>query len=387
MHSIAIVLDKEFRDARRDKRSVMSAFLFPVLAPVMVYFMLTAIIELRTNAEKITLPVQGGEHAPGLMQWLEEKDIRTEKFTGDAREVVKAKQEEAIIIIPDNYQQRLSELRSIEIEVVSDGSRTDSLPTVSRIHGLLREYNREMASLRLIARGVSPEVMRVLVDRTIDVASKQQRTAAALNFIPLYIILAAFVAGMGIAVDSTAGERERKTLEPLLINPVERYHIVMGKWIASSLFSALGMVMTLLLCVAAMLQVPLDQIGLQLNITTLQVLLMAIATLPLAFLATSMQLLLGIFAKSFKDAQSYIGFLTLLPVLPSIYMMFNPMATKEWMFAVPMLGQHLLLVDVLGGKEVPLVGYVYSAVSCLILGMGLVLITARFFQKESIISG
>jgi sodium transport system permease protein len=99
-----------------------------------------------------------------------------------------------------------------------------------------------------------------------------------------------------------------------------------------------------------------------------------------------MQMLLGIFAKSFKDAQSYIGFLTLLPVIPSLYMMFNPMATREWMFAIPMLGQHLLLVDVLGGKDVPLIGYVYSAVSCLVLGMGLVLITARFFQKESIIS-
>jgi sodium transport system permease protein len=225
-----------------------------------------------------------------------------------------------------------------------------------------------------------------VVGRVTDVASKQQRTAAALNFIPLYIILAAFVAGMGIAVDSTAGERERKTLEPLLINPIKRYHIVMGKWIASSVFSALGMVLTLVLCVAAMLQVPLDQIGLQFNVSLWQIVLMIIATLPLAFLATSMQLLLGIFAKSFKDAQSYIGFLTLLPVVPSVYIMFNPMATREWMFAIPMLGQHLLLVDVLGGKDVPLIGYVYSAVSCLLLGMGLVLITARFFQKESIIS-
>lgn len=386
MHPIAIVLDKEFRDARRDKRSVMSAFLFPVFAPVMVYFMLTAIIELRSNALKITIPIQGGEHAPGLIQWLEEKDVSIEDFTGDARAVVREKDKDVIIIIPDNYQQRLAELRSIEIEVVSDGSRTDSQPTVSRVHELLRGYNQEMASLRLIARGVSPEVMQVVVGRVTDVASKQQRTAAALNFIPLYIILAAFVAGMGIAVDSTAGERERKTLEPLLINPIKRYHIVMGKWIASSVFSALGMVLTLVLCVAAMLQVPLDQIGLQFNVSLWQIVLMIIATLPLAFLATSMQLLLGIFAKSFKDAQSYIGFLTLLPVIPSLYMMFNPMATREWMFAIPMLGQHLLLVDVLGGKDVPLIGYVYSAVSCLLLGMGLVLITARFFQKESIIS-
>ena len=114
---------------------------------------------------------------------------------------------------------------------------------------------------------------------------------------------------------------------------------------------------------------------------------MLLATLPLAFLATSMQLLLGIFAKSFKDAQSYIGLLVLLPMVPSMYMMFSPFATQEWMFAIPMLGQHLLLVDVLGAKEVPLIGYFYSAISCLVLSMALVLITARLFQRESILSG
>ncbi|MFP6806280.1 MAG: ABC transporter permease [Pseudomonadales bacterium] len=387
MHPITVVLGKEIRDARRDKRSVLSAFLFPIFAPVMVYFMLTAIIELRTDAEKITIPIQGGERAPVLIQWLQEKDVKATEFTGDARAVVKDKEEKVVLIIPENYQQRLSELRTVRIEVVSDSSRTDAQPVIARVYQLLREYNGEIASLRLITRGVSPEVMRVIVGENVDVASQQQRTAAALNFIPLYIIMAAFVAGMGIAVDSTAGERERKTLEPLLINPIERHYIVIGKWIAASLFSALGMVMTLILCVMAMLHVPLDQIGLQFSVSPVQVMLMIIATLPLALLATSMQLLLGMFAKSFKDAQSYIGFLILLPVVPSMYMMFNPVAMQDWMFAVPMLGQHLLLVEVLGGKSVPLIAYFYSALSCLVLGMAFVLITARLFKRESIING
>lgn len=387
MHPITVVLGKEIRDARRDKRSVLSAFLFPIFAPVMVYFMLTAIIELRTDAEKITIPIQGGERAPVLIQWLQEKDVKATEFTGDARAAVKDKEEKVVLIIPENYQQRLSELRTVRIEVVSDSSRTDAQPVIARVYQLLREYNGEIASLRLITRGVSPEVMRVIVGENVDVASQQQRTAAALNFIPLYIIMAAFVAGMGIAVDSTAGERERKTLEPLLINPIERHYIVIGKWIAASLFSALGMVMTLILCVMAMLHVPLDQIGLQFSVSPVQVMLMIIATLPLALLATSMQLLLGMFAKSFKDAQSYIGFLILLPVVPSMYMMFNPVAMQDWMFAVPMLGQHLLLVEVLGGKSVPLIAYFYSALSCLVLGMAFVLITARLFKRESIING
>ncbi len=387
MHPVSIVLGKEIRDAARDRRALLTAFLFPVLSPLLVYFMMTAIIELQTDADKMTIPIIGGEHAPALIQWLKEQDVHLEKFSGDAKQAVKDKDKELVVIIPDDFQQRFGELKTVPVEVVSDGSRTDSQPKVRRVHELLRQYNQEIGALRLIARGVSPDVTRVVVSQHVDVASKEQRAATALNFIPMYIILAAFVAGMGIAVDSTAGERERKTLEPLFINPVERYQIVTGKWLAATLFSAIGMALTLVLCVAAMGQVPLAQIGRQCHIGNAQMLSMLLATLPLAFLATSMQLLLGIFAKSFKDAQSYIGLLVLLPMAPSMYMMFNPFMTREWMFAIPMLGQHLLLVDVLGAKEVPLIGYFYSAASCLLLGMALVLITARLFQRESILSG
>ncbi len=387
MHPVTVVLGKEVRDAARDKRALLTAFLFPVLSPLLVYFMMTAIIELQTDADKMTIPIIGGEHAPALVQWLQEQDVHLEKFDGDAKQVVRDKDKELVVIIPDDFQQKFGELKTVQIEIVSDGSRTDSQPKIRRVHDLLRQYNQEIGALRLIARGVSPDVTRVVMSQHIDVASKEQRAATALNFVPMYIILAAFVAGMGIAVDSTAGERERKTIEPLLINPVERYQIVTGKWLAATIFSAIGMALTLVLCIAAMGQVSLAQIGLQFHIGNGQMLSMLLATLPLAFLATSMQLLLGIFAKSFKDAQSYIGLLVLLPMVPSMYMMFSPFATQEWMFAIPMLGQHLLLVDVLGAKEVPLIGYFYSAISCLVLSMALVLITARLFQRESILSG
>ena len=112
---------------------------------------------------------------------------------------------------------------------------------------------------------------------------------------------------------------------------------------------------------------------------------MLLATLPLAFLATSMQMLVGIFAKSFKDAQSYIGFLVLLPMLPGLYTTFNPINTETWMYAVPMLGQHLLLTDVMGGVDVPVLGYFLSPLSVLLLCFVFSAITARLFKRESII--
>ena len=385
MRAIGVVFGKEVKDGRRDKRAVMSAFLFPVLAPVLVYGMLSFMISLKSEAEQTVVPVMGIENAPAFIRWLKERDVKVEPFEGDPKEAVRNKSKELVVVIPDNYEERFSETKTAILEIVNDGSRADAQAIVGRFSSLVRQYNGEIASLRLIVRGVTPEVMRAVVAEDIDVASKQQQAVMALNFIPLYIILAAFVSGMGISVDSTGGERERKTLEPLLINPVERHDFVIGKWLAASIFAALGMIMTLVLCIAALTQVDLDQVGLNFHITTQQILLMIIATLPLAFLATSLEMLLGIFAKSFKDAQSYIGLVTMLPIIPSFMLMFNPVAIQDWMFAVPMYGHHLLLLEVLGAKEVPNIAYVFSTLSGIIMGMAIVLITARLFQRETII--
>jgi sodium transport system permease protein len=386
MHPILTVLRKEMLDGSRDKRAVMSALLFPILGPALVYFMLTQMINMRADAEDTIVPIAGQEHAPALMQWLREQNVRYKAFDGDARQAIKEKQEELVLIIPENFQERFRTARPAVIEMVIDGSRTDSQATIGRMREIIRRYSGTIASLRLMSRGIAPEIMRTVSIQEIDVASQQQRAAAALNFIPMYIILAAFVSGMGIAIDSTAGERERKSLEPLLINPVERFHIVTGKWLAASMFAALGMVLTAILCIAAMTRVPLEQVGLNFNVTIPQVVIIILATAPLALLATGMQVLFAMFAKSFKDAQSYMGLLVIFPMVPSFLLMFNPVSTKAWMYAVPMLGQHLLLVDLLGNKEIPAIAYFYSAGSCLIFGLGLVVATAHLFKRESIIT-
>jgi sodium transport system permease protein len=383
--AIGVVFGKEVKDGRRDKRAVMSAFLFPVLAPILVYGMLSFMISLKNKAEQIVVPVIGIENAPAFIRWLKERNVKVEPFEGDPKEAVKNKKKELVVVIPDNYEERFSETKTAVIKIVNDGSRADAQAAVGRFSSLIGKYNSEIAALRLIVRGVTPEVIRVVVAEEIDVASKQQLAVMALNFIPLYIILAAFVSGMGISVDSTAGERERKTLEPLLINPVERHDFVIGKWLAASIFSALGMIMTLLLCIAALMHVELDQVGLNFHITTQQILLMIMATLPLSFLATSLEMLLGIFAKSFKDAQSYIGLVTMLPVISSFMLIFNPVAIQDWMFAIPMYGHHLLLLEVLGAKEVPNIAYIFSTLSGIVMGLAIVLITARLFQRETII--
>ncbi len=385
MRPFTVVLIKECLDGVRDRRSVLSALIFPVMAPFLVYFLIHTMIELRSQDKDLMVAVQGADHAPHLMAWLAEQGVEFSVAIGDPKALVSSQSEELVLVIPDNFAARIADAKTSYVELVSDRSRNDSRITVARVRSLVRGYNSELASLRLIVRGVSPDVMSVVSIVDSEVASQQEIATSVLSFIPIYIVLAAFISGMGIAVDSTAGERERKTFEALLINPVSRLQIVLGKWIAATLFSVLGMSLTLVLSMLVMSYMQLEALGLRFHVSALQVIAMLLATLPLAFLATSMQMLVGIFAKSFKDAQSYIGFLVLLPTLPGLYTMFNPIKTETWMYAVPMLGQHLLLTDVMGGVAVPVIGYFLSPLAVLLLCFVFSAITARLFKRESII--
>jgi sodium transport system permease protein len=385
MRPFTVVLIKECLDGVRDRRSVLSALIFPVMAPFLVYFLIHTMIELRSQDKDLMVAVQGADHAPHLMAWLAEQGVEFSVAIGDPKALVSSQSEELVLVIPDNFAARIADAKTSYVELISDSSRNDSRITVARVRSLVRGYNSELASLRLIVRGVSPDVMSVVSIVDSEVASQQEIATSVLSFIPIYIVLAAFISGMGIAVDSTAGERERKTFEALLINPVSRLQIVLGKWIAATLFSVLGMSLTLVLSMLVMSYMQLEALGLRFHVSALQVIAMLLATLPLAFLATSMQMLVGIFAKSFKDAQSYIGFLVLLPTLPGLYTMFNPIKTETWMYAVPMLGQHLLLTDVMGGVAVPVIGYFLSPLAVLLLCFVFSAITARLFKRESII--
>lgn len=234
MRPFTVVLIKECLDGVRDRRSVLSALIFPVMAPFLVYFLIHTMIELRSQDKDLMVAVQGADHAPHLMAWLAEQGVEFSVAIGDPKALVSSQSEELVLVIPDNFAARIADAKTSYVELVSDSSRNDSRITVARVRSLVRGYNSELASLRLIVRGVSPDVMSVVSIVDSEVASQQEIATSVLSFIPIYIVLAAFISGMGIAVDSTAGERERKTFEALLINPVSRLQIVLGKWIAAT---------------------------------------------------------------------------------------------------------------------------------------------------------
>ncbi len=389
MSIMRIVAKKEFRDGVRDKRALLSAFFFPLSAPLFIYFLLNAVIEMSQVDETVSVPIYGADAAPGLIAYLTEAGIevdhRDPKTLGEVKSQVANQTLDFALMIPEDFQDTMASYRPPDLLIVSDSSRNDIAAQVGQLRRVLNQYNQGLISLRLIARGVSPKVTIGARPISIDVASDQKRTASVLNFIPIYVLMAAFVAGLGIAIDGTAGERERKSLEPLLINPIRPIDIIFGKWFASGTFALLGMLATLVLCVVAMFALPIEEIGLSFEISTKQALALLMVSLPVPYIAASLQILLGLFAKSFKDAQSYIGILVILPMVPVIIRQFMPFVTEPWMAGIPIFAQSVLMMDVLAGSGYSFLSLSVALVSGFVASALLCLVAARLLTTERMI--
>jgi sodium transport system permease protein len=253
--------------------------------------------------------------------------------------------------------------------------------------GRVRGYSSLVGNLRLIARGISPQVGNAVAIEEVDVASARQRAASWFSFIPMIVIIAAFVGGMNVAIDATAGERERQSLEPLLVNPVPRRTLAMGKWLAASVFSAAGVGIALASVLFALSRVPLQQLGIELQIGPREAIGLLIGTLPLALFAAGLQVLLSTFARSYKEAQGYLSMLMMLPMIPHFIASMSSLGDAWWMLPIPALGQHVLLTDVLGGESVSVGAVLAVVLASPLLGYACVEITARLFERERIVFG
>ena len=385
---LQVVFRKEMLDGLRDRRSLMSVCISALIGPLLVGFMFNRMAERQREAQDIRIPVVGAERAPALIDWLEQQDgVEIVDGPQDAEEAVRERDEDVVVIIDDEFRKDFSEARPAQVKLVADGSRQTAQPKVRRVRRLIERYSQQIAVLRLIVRGVSPAIATPIRVEDIEVSSSQQRAARLLNFIPLFVVLAAFAGGMQIATDTTAGERERGSLESLLINPVPRESIVIGKWMAAVVFSACSVALTFFLCLGVLQRIPLNEFGIRFAIGPLEILGVLGATLPLALLATGLQIFIATFARSFKEAQSYLGMLIVLPMLPGMLSMLYPLGNQPWMIPIPILGQHVLLADVLGGKTPELVWFGVAGLSALVAGLVCVYLTTRLFHKEKIIFG
>jgi sodium transport system permease protein len=383
---IRLVLRKELIDHLRDIRSVVGSFVLPVLGPLMVLGIFQLLTSL-TGDRALSLPVVGAEHAPRLVRYLEASGATILPGPPSPEDSVRAGDADAVLIIDPSYAERFSAGRSAPLRLVVDESRSDAQKNVRRVERLVSNYAQSLGALRLLARGISPEVAAPVALDEIDLSTPQKLAANLLNVVPLFLMLAALVGGMNVAIDTTAGERERGSLEALLLNPVPRRTLVVGKWLATSLASAAVATVTLFGFMITIHFLPLEELGMKVLLGPREALLMWSAVIPLALFGAGLQMLIATFARSFKEAQTYLNLLNLLPMAPSVFLMIDPTHTAWWMLPLPSLAQVATVVDVMRGEAVPAWHLAVILLSSLAYTAACLALIVHLLGKEKIIFG
>ena len=391
MKTIRTVFLKEIYDNFRDRRTLVSALLMgPLFGPILFAFMINLSVKqsLDSANEALDLPVIGSERAPNLVRYLESRNINV-KDGPETREAaitaVEAGEQDVIIVIPANFGDNLAKLVPATIEVISDQADRDAEREARRATRELNAYGRQLASLRLTVRGVSPIIMRPLNVDEVDVSTPSGRSAILLGMLSYFFIFALLTGGMNLAIDATAGERERGSLEPLLCLPVKRDHLIFGKIFAACFFMAISLSLSLTTFHFVLQFMPLSELGMTPNFGPRVVVQAFLLLVPFALVGASLMTLVASFTKSFKEAQTWVSVVLLAPTLPILVVSILMVRPSTALMFIPSLSQHLLLVGLIKNEPVNMLHVAVSVSGTLVVGALLTWICARLYRREGLL--
>jgi sodium transport system permease protein len=355
MKSALVVFMKEVRENLRDRRTVINTLVTgPLMAPLLFILLLQTLVarEIDKAEKPLPLPVIGAEFAPNLIIALKQQNVEIKPAPADAERAVSEQDADVVLRIPETFATSWKKGESAQVEIVYDESQRDAGGAVARLRGLLENYSRQTGSLRLVARGLSPGIVRPLAIADRDQSTPQSRSSNLFSMLPYFFILGGFIGGMALAIDTTAGERERQSLEPLLANPVPRWQILAGKLGATTMFAITTVLLSILAFAVVGQMMPTEKIGMSLQIGAHFVSWTIFVMLPLAALLATLQTLVAAFAKSYREAQTYVSLLMFVPVIPTMLLTLMPVKAQTWMYTVPLMSQQLIITRLLRGDPV-----------------------------------
>ena len=381
------VFKKEVVDNVRDRRTLAAALFYPVLGPAMILFMIFAIGQIRGESEQaLMLPVQGADNAPNLITFLEQNHVIIEAAPDDPEQAVRQGNEDVVLIIPEDFGEAFTNGRPATVRLVMDQSRNEAMRAIQRAQLLLQAYGHQIGRLRLQVRGVDPRVADAIAIEAVDVSTPQSQAARILSMAPYLILVSLFVGGMYLAIDSTAGERERGSLEPLLINPVERSELVIGKAAAVLVFTTVALIETLIGFAIILNFFPLERyIGVRMSLPPASLGAILMICLPLMVFVVALQMIIASYTKSFKEAQNYISFMLLVPAVPALIMAVLPVKESLWLVLLPTVGQQLFINQILRGEPVSLASAALGSAVTLAAGIVLLVLVTRRYRSEGIL--
>ena len=389
MSGFSVVFAKEIIDNIRDKRTLISSFSVSILGPVFFVGLMVFVMEraLGETDSATRFAVVGAEYAPQLLSYLEQQNTEiTRVESEDPRNLVTSGEHQLVLVINPDYAERYQRGNVNTLMLVHDSSELSSgRRNLAQLRGYIGQYSRIIGNLRLWLRGLDPSIATPITTQDLDVASPAARALTVLASLPYFMVLVVFMGGFYLAIDTTAGEREHGSMEPLLTQPVPRSELVMGKVAATSVFGLLSLLVFLISLYVAVPFVPFERVGMALEITMGQLLEILVLSTPLIVFAAALLTVVASFARSYKEAQTYLTIVVLVPTLPLILAQLMNVETTLRIMVVPSLSQATLMSDIIKGEAVDMLHIVTSMATTMVYAAVLAWLAVLLYRRERIL--
>ena len=349
----ATVFAKEMVDALRDRRTLVVVLLSSVLLGPLVLIALSGLVaSFEARAEKREVFVLGIEHAPSLRNFLERQSSVVREAPPDYESQLRtAVLGDPVVVVPADFEIALVRGEMPALELVSDSANKQAESGAGRVQRLLQAFGRERASVSLALRGVSADMLEPLEVQERDLASTQTRATQLTGMLPFFVLMAVLYGALSAALDTTAGERERGSLEPLLMNPTDPLALVLGKWGAVATVAMLIAVLSCFSFLPAQWLLRSDTLQALFQFGVREALMFLLVLLPFAAALSAVLMAVAIRCKSVKEAQANASLVVLLVSLLPLVNVFNLGGEAAWHLWMPALAQNTLMTRVLKGEE------------------------------------
>ncbi|MCZ8111108.1 MAG: ABC transporter permease [Betaproteobacteria bacterium] len=346
------VFRKELVDALRDRRTLLMVLLSSVAVGPLVLVLISALVSgLEKRAEAREVVAVGLEHAPSLRNYIERQTFTIKDAPADFEARLRDnKFGDPVVVVAPGFEAALARGEMPLVEVVSSSANQRAQAGVQRVRALLQGFGTEQATLRLVMRGVSPALLRPVDVADRDVADRSARAAQLATMVPFFVMMAVLYGALTAALDTTAGERERGSLEPLLMNPMPHAALVLGKWGA---VAAVAMLIALLSCLSFLPGQWLlrsEALAAMFRFGPMEAAAFIALLLPLAGALAALLMAIAIRSKSFKEAQASTTIVLMAVSLLPLVTVFNQEGVSPWHYWVPALSQTTLMGQVLKGE-------------------------------------
>jgi sodium transport system permease protein len=400
---VGAVARKEILSTIRDRRAIVANLVIPVLLlPTIMLglpLLMGGLFE-REQASRTPVAIEGAAHLPDeLREALAAQRVEIAE-TDDALGLVRDDEVSAALRVPEGFAERLARGEAPQLSVLRKAGNLESELAADKLSDAIAAYRQGIVTERLEAAGLDPSVLEPLAVETLDASRPAERSSGQLAWIiPFFIAVWALAGGQMTALDATAGEKERGTLEALLVAPVRRVEVVAGKFLAtlaSGLSAAFMAIVGVLLGGALMRRVFLPRLGEQatemvavmggsVSISPSGVWVMLGSAVLLAAAVAALLIAVAMFARSFKEAQSYVAPMSFLLIIPALALQFADLLDLgQRVYLVPLMNVMVLMDDVLGGA-VRAVDVLTAWASMALLVVALLAFALRNFRREGVI--